>query len=87
MREIAGIRIPGSKLATAALDLVKAESHVSIYKHVLRTFVFGARRHIHGFECPDFIDFVSASKRSEWTLTQSDHGAELVQRSDCRGGP
>jgi hypothetical protein len=42
MREIAGIRIPDSKLAVAALDLVKAESHASIYKHVLRTFVFGA---------------------------------------------
>src|SRR6202050_4775650 len=42
MREIAGIRIPDSKLSVAALDLVKAESHASIYKHVLRTFVFGA---------------------------------------------
>jgi hypothetical protein len=42
MREIAGIRIPDSKLAVAALDLVKIESHASIYKHVLRTFVFGA---------------------------------------------
>ena len=41
MREIAGIRIPDSKLAVAALDLVKIESHASIYKHVLRTFVFG----------------------------------------------
>ncbi len=41
MREIAGIRIPDSKLAAAALDLVKIESHASIYKHVLRTFVFG----------------------------------------------
>ena len=42
MHEIAGIRIPDSKLSVAALDLVKAESHASIYKHVLRTFVFGA---------------------------------------------
>src|SRR5271155_3682793 len=42
VREIAGIRIPDSKLSVAALDLVKAESHASIYKHVLRTFVFGA---------------------------------------------
>ena len=42
MHEIAGIRIPDSKLSVAALDLVKAESHTSIYKHVLRTFVFGA---------------------------------------------
>src|SRR5271168_1599971 len=41
MREIAGVRIPDSKLAVAALDLVKIESHASIYKHVLRTFVFG----------------------------------------------
>jgi hypothetical protein len=41
MREIAGIRIPDSKLAVAALDLVKIESHASIYKHVLRTLVFG----------------------------------------------
>jgi hypothetical protein len=30
MREIAGIRIPDNKLAAAALDLVKAESHASI---------------------------------------------------------
>ena len=42
MREIAGIRIPDSKLSVAALELVKSESHTSIYKHVLRTFVFGA---------------------------------------------
>ena len=42
MREIAGIRIPDSKLSVAALDLVKLESHASIYKHVLRTYVFGA---------------------------------------------
>src|SRR5271154_3457363 len=42
MREIAGIRIPDSKVSVAALDLVKAESHASIYKHVLRTFIFGA---------------------------------------------
>jgi hypothetical protein len=41
MREIAGIRIPDSRLAVAALDLVKIESRASIYKHVLRTFVFG----------------------------------------------
>jgi hypothetical protein len=41
MREIAGIRIPDSRLAVAALDLVKIESQASIYKHVLRTFVFG----------------------------------------------
>jgi hypothetical protein len=41
MREIAGIRIPDSRLTVAALDLVKIESHASIYKHVLRTFVFG----------------------------------------------
>ena len=30
MREIAGIRIPDSKLSVAALDLVKMESHASI---------------------------------------------------------
>jgi hypothetical protein len=41
MREIAGIRIPDSRLAVAALALVKIESHASIYKHVMRTFVFG----------------------------------------------
>jgi hypothetical protein len=41
MREIAGIRIPDSKLAVAALDMVKIESHTSIYQHLLRTFVFG----------------------------------------------
>lgn len=42
MREIAGIRIPDNKLSVAALDLVQMESHASIYKHVLRTYVFGA---------------------------------------------
>jgi hypothetical protein len=41
LREIAGVRIPDSKLSVAALDLVKIESHASIHKHVLRTFVFG----------------------------------------------
>jgi hypothetical protein len=41
MREIAGIRIPDSKLAVAALDMVKIESPTSIYQHLLRTFVFG----------------------------------------------
>src|SRR5271170_5420933 len=53
MREIAGIRIPDSRLALAALDLVKIESHASIYKHVLRTFVFGglsARAERIGFD-------------------------------------
>src|SRR5260370_7939400 len=53
MREIAGIRIPDSRLAVAALDLVKIESHASIYKHVLRTFVFGglaARAERIGFD-------------------------------------
>jgi hypothetical protein len=39
--KIAGIRIPDSKLAVAALDMVKIESHTSIYQHLLRTFVFG----------------------------------------------
>lgn len=42
MREIAGIRILDSKLSVAALELVKAESQGSIYKHVPRTFVFRA---------------------------------------------
>ena len=53
MREIAGIGIPDSRLAVAALDLVKIESHASIYKHVLRTFVFGglaARAERIGFD-------------------------------------
>jgi hypothetical protein len=53
MREIAGIRIPDSRLTVAALDLVKIESHASIYKHVLRTFVFGglaARAERIGFD-------------------------------------
>lgn len=53
MREIAGIRIPDSRLAVAALALVKIESHASIYKHVLRTFVFGglaARAERIGFD-------------------------------------
>src|SRR3984885_1535058 len=53
MREIAGIRIPDSGLAVAALALVKIESHASIYKHVMRTFVFGglaARAERIGFD-------------------------------------
>lgn len=53
MREIAGIRIPDSRLTVAALGLVKIESHASIYKHVLRTFVFGclaARAERIGFD-------------------------------------
>jgi hypothetical protein len=61
MREIAGIRIPDSKLAVAALDLVKIESHASIYKHVLRTFVFGglaARAEGIGFD--DELFFLGA---------------------------
>ena len=51
--DLEGIRIPDSKLAVGALDLVKMESHESIYKHVLRTFVFGglaARAERIGFD-------------------------------------
>src|ERR1700733_8615377 len=42
VRDIAGIRIPDSKLSVAALNLVEMECHASIYEHVLRTYVFGA---------------------------------------------
>jgi HD domain len=61
MREIAGIRIPDSKLAVNALDLVKTESHTSIYKHVLRTFVFGAlAARVEGIRFDEELAFLAA---------------------------
>lgn len=61
MRQIAGIRIPDSKLSVAALDLVKTESHASLYKHVLRTFVFGAlAARAEGIRCDEELFFLGA---------------------------
>jgi hypothetical protein len=42
MREIVGVRIPDSKIAVGAMEMAEASSHPSLYKHVLRTFVFGS---------------------------------------------
>jgi hypothetical protein len=39
--EVAGVRIPDSKLATEATELVRAVSSDALFNHVIRTYVFG----------------------------------------------
>src|SRR5208337_2988170 len=88
MRVIAGIRIPDSKLAAAALDLVKIESHASIYKHVLRTFVFGglaARAEGIGFDEELFLSW-RCPARSRLDRAVRRPGGSLRGRRRGRGG-
>jgi hypothetical protein len=42
LKSLAGVRIPDTKLANAALDLLEATSPHFLFNHCLRTYVFGS---------------------------------------------